>query len=68
MEYTIRETNGVFVIITPAGNVARNTSGAPFQTTDYGWAMESVEYLNQPSSPLGKREGSHRVKSTWGVV
>lgn len=69
MPYTIRtERDGRTTIITPSGNVARMTDCEPFVTVDAELAAESVAYLNQTVALGGKRRGTNRMKSMWGVV
>jgi hypothetical protein len=67
--YTIREEkDGRFVIITPAGNLARTTNSEVFTTRNPTLADESLAYLNQDVGlPARKRVGTQRMKSIWGV-
>jgi len=57
---------GEFRIVSERGDLAQTTDG-PFITRDRALAEEAVEYLNQPHPGLGKRRGSHRIKSMFGA-
>lgn len=65
--YQIRVHSGHFTILTPAGNVARTTSGEPFTTTEWRRAKEALHYLAQTRLPGAKRRGAHWLKSMFGT-
>lgn len=62
----VENTSGSFTIDDGAGLV-KTTEGGVFMTTDRGTAEEALKYLNQ-TPVLGKRRGSHRMKSTFGIT
>lgn len=71
MACSIRENqDGTFAIVMPCGSLARTTEGSVFLTTDRALAGEALAYLNQTRGavPNDKRQGSHRMKSTFGVL
>lgn len=69
MTLRIRETvPGRFVLVTGSGNLIRTTAGEVYVTSDRAEAEEALAYLSQPVTGLGKRQGSHRLKSMFGVL
>lgn len=63
----IENPSGDLTLASEAGNLVRTTEGGVFMTRDRATAEEAVSYLNQQVAPLGKRKGSHRMKSMFGV-
>ncbi|HEX6992160.1 MAG TPA: hypothetical protein VF151_09745 [Gemmatimonadales bacterium] len=59
---------GRFAIATEAGNLIHTTAGEVFVTSDLAEAEEALAYLSQPVEALATRQGSHRLKSMFGVL
>ena len=66
--YRIIENQSGLTLASESGNLARTTEGGIFMTHDRAMAEEALSYLNQSVPPMGKRIGSHTMKSIFGVM
>ena len=58
----------IYALAGTSGILARTTEGSVFQTLDLAEAEAALAYLNQPTEGPAKRQGSHRLKSMFGVA
>lgn len=70
MAYRIVEVpGGRYQLANESGNLAYTTEGSVYLARELAEATEALAYLNQtiPARALGRRRGSHRMKSIFGV-
>jgi hypothetical protein len=65
----IQNDDATYTIAGPSGDLVRTThEGRVFVTANREFADEALAFLNQPHPGLGRREGSHRIKSMFGPL
>jgi hypothetical protein len=63
----VENQSGNFTLASEGGALARNTNGEVYTTPERGDAEEAAQFLNQ-APQMGKRSGSHRMKSIFGAI